>query len=214
MGTIRHGANGGFSGKAGSVIGSSWRNIDYIKGLPKKRSIGPSEKQLAQQAKFAYAVEFLQPIKDLLNIGFADSRRGKSTGYNIALRELIKNAVTGDYPDYEIDYSRVQISVGSLAQPFASALQANAPATIKVSWDYIANAMGSYQADKAVILLYNQQKKVHLVLAEQALRSEGEQAIEVPVSFTGDELSVWLFFINSELKKQSKSVYSGSINVI
>lgn len=35
MGTIRQGANGSFRGKAGSVIGSSWKGIDYIKGLPK-----------------------------------------------------------------------------------------------------------------------------------------------------------------------------------
>lgn len=40
MGTIRQGANGSFRGKAGSVIGSSWKGIDYIKGLPKKRTKG------------------------------------------------------------------------------------------------------------------------------------------------------------------------------
>lgn len=214
MGTIRHGANGGFSGKAGSVVGSSWRKIDYIKGLPRKRTKAPTEKQLAQQAKFALAVEFLQPVKELLNMGFADYRRGKSTGYNIALRELIKYSIMGDYPDYEIDYSRVQISVGSLSQPPASSLESNAPARLKVSWDYIEDALGSYQADEAVILLYNQQKKVHLVMRGQALRSEGELEIQLPGSFSGDELSVWLFFSNRELRKQSKSVYSGTVTVL
>ncbi len=34
MVTIRQGANGGFSGKAGSIIGTR-RDINYIKGLPR-----------------------------------------------------------------------------------------------------------------------------------------------------------------------------------
>ena len=70
MGTIRNGGNGAFSGKAGSFIGSSWRDINYIKGLPKISSKPKTLKQLEQQAKFAAAIRFLQPVKDLLNIGF------------------------------------------------------------------------------------------------------------------------------------------------
>jgi len=31
MGTIRQGALGGFSGKAGSMTGSNWKNVNYIK---------------------------------------------------------------------------------------------------------------------------------------------------------------------------------------
>lgn len=38
MATYSKGANGTFSGKVGSVIGSNWRSIDYMKGLSKKNS--------------------------------------------------------------------------------------------------------------------------------------------------------------------------------
>ena len=214
MGIIKQGANGGFSGKAGSVVGSSWRNIDYIKGLPRKRSKAPTEKQLAQQAKFTFAIEFFQPIKELLNMGFADQRRGKTTGYNIALRELIKNAVTGDYPDYQIDYSQVQISVGSLYHPPATSLEATDSGVVKLSWTHIEKAMGTYNGDLTVVLLYNLQKKTFVVIAEEVLRSEGEQEITLPESFSGDELAGWLFFVNKELKRQSRSVYSGTVTVL
>ncbi|MGQ7856375.1 DUF6266 family protein [Pedobacter sp. WC2501] len=37
-GNVSKGANGTFSGKVGSVIGSNWRSIDYMKGLSKKNS--------------------------------------------------------------------------------------------------------------------------------------------------------------------------------
>ncbi|WP_157258045.1 DUF6266 family protein [Pedobacter ginsenosidimutans] len=36
MATYSKGANGAFPGKVGSIIGSNWRSIDYLKGLPKK----------------------------------------------------------------------------------------------------------------------------------------------------------------------------------
>jgi hypothetical protein len=38
MAMYSKGANGAFSGKVGSIIGSNWPSIDYLKGLPKKSS--------------------------------------------------------------------------------------------------------------------------------------------------------------------------------
>jgi hypothetical protein len=38
MVTYSKSANGTFSGKVGSIIGSNWPSIDYLKGLPKKSS--------------------------------------------------------------------------------------------------------------------------------------------------------------------------------
>ncbi|MFB2118987.1 hypothetical protein [Parapedobacter sp. 2B3] len=38
MGIIKKGINGPFKGKAGSVVGSSWKKIDYIKGLQRKKA--------------------------------------------------------------------------------------------------------------------------------------------------------------------------------
>ena len=55
MGIIRQGANGGYSGKVGSTVGSSWKGIDYIKALPKKSSKPATQAQLEQQAKFKLA---------------------------------------------------------------------------------------------------------------------------------------------------------------
>lgn len=56
MGTIRKGANGGFSGKAGSVVGSSWREVDYIRGMPKRSGKPATILQLEQTVKFMTAV--------------------------------------------------------------------------------------------------------------------------------------------------------------
>lgn len=53
------GITGAYSGKVGSVIGSNWRNVDYVRSLSKRSNKPASEDQLAQRAHFALAVSFL-----------------------------------------------------------------------------------------------------------------------------------------------------------
>lgn len=86
MERIKQGAKGGFSGKAGSVIGSSWKNIEYSKDEPKTSHKYPSQRQLEQLAKFGLAVRFLKPVKNLLIIICGSIKEGRATGFNIAIR--------------------------------------------------------------------------------------------------------------------------------
>ena len=82
MGTISKGILGGFSGKVGTVIGGSWKGIEYMRSQPGRRSFIPSESRLAQQQKFALVMRFL-PMSGLLSISF-HSFAVKMTGINNA----------------------------------------------------------------------------------------------------------------------------------
>ncbi len=85
MGKIFTGVNGGFSGKVGSVIGSSWRSVNYMRGLSKPSDKATTEKQQAQRLRFATAIRFLKQISDVLNEGYAGQVTSRVTGYNLAL---------------------------------------------------------------------------------------------------------------------------------
>ncbi|WP_411274424.1 DUF6266 family protein, partial [Daejeonella sp.] len=91
---------GAFSGKAGSFIGSNWRDINYIKGILRISNKPKTQKQLEQQAKFALAVRFLRPVKLQVEAGFSKIKQGHTTSYNLALKQILVNAITGTYPDY------------------------------------------------------------------------------------------------------------------
>jgi hypothetical protein len=86
-----------------------------MKGLSKKSSKPTTNKQLAQRSKFALAPLYLSPIKDILNIGFKDKQLNKITGYNAAVKIFLNQAVSGSYPDFVIDFSKVVFSEGSLS---------------------------------------------------------------------------------------------------
>jgi hypothetical protein len=115
MGTINKGILGGFSGKVGTVVGGSWKGIDYMRSKGNNRNLNPTEKQLAQQLKFALIMRFVQPMAALLNTSFRNFAI-KMTGINNAFAYNIKNAVTGIYPSFEIDYSLALVSRGRSAQ--------------------------------------------------------------------------------------------------
>jgi Family of unknown function (DUF6266) len=110
MATLRKGLFGGFSGKLGGVVGSSWKGILVVKKLPAPRKTGPSPAQLEQQARFSQLVSFLRPVTPLLNKAFEKSNLNMSA-FNKALSNN-QNAVTGIYPDFKIDYSKVILCKG------------------------------------------------------------------------------------------------------
>ena len=52
MGKIKQGILGGFKGKVGTVIGSSWNGIAYMKGLPQSQKDPKTPAQVAQRNFF------------------------------------------------------------------------------------------------------------------------------------------------------------------
>ena len=66
MGTHKRGILGNFSGKVGTVIGSTWRGIWVMRGLTGREKGKPNPAQQQQQAKFSLMVKFLQPLSSLL----------------------------------------------------------------------------------------------------------------------------------------------------
>jgi len=213
MGTIKNGANGGFSGKAGSVVGSRWKDISYIKGLSKNRTKPPSQLQLEQQAKFATAVKFLRPIKDMLNITYAGMKAGKSTGFNMALRQVIKSAVQGVYPDYEINYSAVVLAEGGVAIAEGSVIAA-AGQKLLVSWEPEGNENGRFPEDRITVVIYDPTTNIFRNGVDDKTRADGELEVVLRSELIGRILQVYYFFTSRDGKKISPSIYAGEVTVI
>lgn len=210
MARYTKGALGAFSGKLGNVVGSNWRQIDYLRSLPRPSKKPASLLQMAQRAKFALATSFLSTIRDVLNVGFGDIRRGRSTGYNEATKVMLKSGISGDYPDFEIDYAKVVLSNGSLAQLPSIEFMENGPLSIEFNWESIVNERNSFEDDDVVILLYNKTKNLFSVY-EEAKRRDMAFSISMPGSFEGDELVSWVFLVKRDGNTTSSSQYIGEV---
>ena len=70
MGKISQGILGGFSGKVGTVIGSTWKSIHYMRAIATSVKDSRTEKQLFQRSKFLASINFLKTATPFVRIGY------------------------------------------------------------------------------------------------------------------------------------------------
>ncbi|HET6527345.1 MAG TPA: DUF6266 family protein [Balneolaceae bacterium] len=213
MGKYKNGATGAFSGKLGNIIGSHWRNIDYMRSRPDHVSNPNTPAQQKQRGKFALIVQFLKKFKPVIRAGFDKTSTNRSS-FNGAISYNLKNAVMGEVPDQQIDYPAVMVTRGDLYPPEGAVALSENPGEITFTWE-TNNLMGSASPDdEAVILLYNSTKERALYIAEDGpQRSEQTYTVTVPASHQGDDMEVYLSFVSADGEEVSSSVYLGSVTV-
>ncbi|APU97195.1 hypothetical protein K2F45_11680 [Sphingobacterium siyangense] len=214
MGTIVNGANGGFKGKAGSVIGSSWKSINYIKGLYKKRSKPASEAQLIQQEKFRTLMRFLLPINVFLKIGFGGKNTEKVTPMNAAFQFNLKRAITGAYPDFSLDYSNISISDGGLYGGGTVSASFDSGELIFTWSTGASETFETFADDLVYVLAYHPEKDEFISTPAPSTRSLGVVTFLVPDHLASGSVHTWLFLSNRSKTRVSKSVYLGEIQLI
>ncbi|MFD2555055.1 DUF6266 family protein [Sphingobacterium tabacisoli] len=212
MARFLKGITGAYTGKVGNVVGSSWRGIDYIRSLPKKSSKPASEDQIIQRTRFRMATNFLKSIKDILKIGFSDSKQRGRLGYNVAFQHFIGNAIQGTYPALTVDYSVVRIASGSLAPLMGLTMEESAPQQLTINWESQVNRFNAFADDEVVVLLYNVDENFFSVY-EGLTRADATLEITLPASYVSKTIVGWSFNIHRDGVATSSSQYLGEIEV-
>ncbi len=212
MGKINYGILGGFSGKVGTVIGSSWKGIAYMRAKTPKVKRVPTAKQLVQQQKFATIVDFLRPIKSYIHVGYKNYTQGQ-TAYNAATSYISRNAFSGEYPDVALNYADVLVSRGSL-QPVVDAVVTMATGKVKFTWTDNSDFSDASATDLAMPLIYNAERGEAVFELAAASRAEETVSIQIPSVWTGSTLHVYLGFVSDDGTSVANSVYLGTLTAI
>ena len=176
MGKIKQGILGGFKGKVGTVIGSSWNGIAYMKGLPQSIKNPKTAAQQAQRALFKEVQDLVGQLShEQLLFLFPNSAKGMSRR-NAMVQQLaafplvengekhvdladiasIGNAPTADLPDVTITASR---------------------STIPISWDAENDWRAQHGDEYPTICVFNvTQKKIFLVHSTVTVGASGIQS--------------------------------------
>ena len=208
MGKINQGILGGISGKVGNVIGGSWKGIDYLRIKPTSVANPRTEGQVNQRNKFTATLEFLQPNKDFINVGFKNYAI-KKTAFNAAMSEILGNAITGIAPDFSVDYADALLSKGSLSSVLNPSISISTPGEVSFSWDDNSVEVNANAVDKAMLLVYNPIKKESTIILDGATRSVGSDTVNIPFTYSGDTLEMYMAFVAAD-GKVSNSSYLGS----
>lgn len=211
MGTIKQGILGGFSGKVGTVIGGSWKGISYMRSQAQSIKNPRTDGQLSQRSKFALALDFLKPLTDVVRTGFK-LYSNKQTAFNAAMSYTLANAISGDYPDYELNFASALISRGSLTSATSGAAT-SANGSVTVTWGDNTGVGTAKATDKALIAVLNADKGEAVTVSAGEARSTATQTVSVPADWVGEEVQVYLGFISADAKEVANSVYLGAVSI-
>lgn len=101
MGVIKKGVLGGFSGKVGPVVGSSWKGIDVMRAMPQSVANPRTAKQVEQRRKFTAASQFASSILDSWIHPIINRQARRMSGYNLFMQWNIDRMVIQEGQDFE-----------------------------------------------------------------------------------------------------------------
>jgi len=209
MGKIPQGILGSLSGKVGSIIGGSWKGIDYIRIKPASVANPRTEGQVNQRNKFTITLEYLQATSDFIKVGYK-AFAVKKTEFNAAMSYVLNNAVGGIAPNFTIDYSLALLSRGSLSSVLNGSTDLATPGQVTFDWDDNSAEGNANTTDKAMVLVYNPSKKESVSILDGADRTVGSQVITIPNTYAGDTVELFMAFVSADGTQVSNSVYLGS----
>lgn len=89
MGVIKNGITGGFSGNVGSVVGSSWKGVSYMKSKPQSVKNPRSAGQVGQRLKMKNLVLLAQTFLSSWIQPLWNGAKAKMSGFNAFIMENI-----------------------------------------------------------------------------------------------------------------------------
>jgi len=220
MGTIKKGILGGFSGRVGNVIGSTWKGQDVMKIRPATVFNPNTERQQEQRAKFGMVGRFNRAHLNLIRIGFRAYTKNM-TAVNAAMSYNMANAVTGTWPNLEIDFSKVMISMGTLAPVSGVTALSEASASVSLGWASGLQSANGRGSDQVIVSLYDKLSGEVVFFLACASRQEESVSLSLPANWSGRTAEVFVFLISLEgtglaasRESVSNTVYAGSVTIM
>ena len=196
MGKIKQGILGGFRGKVGTVVGSYWNGIFYMKSLPQSYKKDRSGAKAMRQGYFKELVTLSMSLTNE-ELEFIYPRKPKGmTRRNLLVKQLASYAAVVD-KSKTVDLDSLT-SLGNAPVTDLPAVTVAANRTVlQISWDGVTYYREQHPDDFPVILLANiTQQRLFLVASSVAMKSSGKQSFEVelkPYGLERDEFSGFMF---------------------
>lgn len=204
MGRIANGVNGPVTGTVGTIVGSSWKGIPYIKARYKKRTAKATIREAANRQRFAAAQRWLKPLLDYVRQGFK-GYTPTVEGFIAAKSHLMRNAMTG----VDVDPALALVSFGSLPLAADIAVERTAGGQLQFSWDPRVGDEG-HPRDQVMLLAYDVDSGAAFYTTTGQFRSTGEDILAVDGK-KGHIYQVYFAFTAFDRSRQSDSVYLGTV---
>lgn len=201
---------GNFSGKVGNVVGRVRSDRTVIAVYQPEVSNPQTTSQMAQRQKLAKVTEFLKGAANIVRFSMKSLTK-YGTGWSAAIQYNITYAVTGSYPNQEVDPTDVRISAGNIDLPYSPSATADGT-TLSLTWADNTGMGNALATDVICAAAYNPTKSVWVYNSEIAERNERNGNFVVPTAWTGDNINVFMYCRRGNTEF-SNSSYLGTISL-
>ena len=204
------GVHGNMTGKIGNLVYYVRNGQNLVRKIGKTNK-PPTEAQLRVRLELKVTVQFLKPLLEFINAGFAIKAKGKNKSpYNFAVK-YNRKALKGIYPEIEIDYTKVIVSEGALMGAEGADVEAIDDG-LRYTWN---NTLSNWpdQNDQVMLLAYFPLEKKAVYLLAGAKRRVGMQVLFIPQDLRGQPAETYISFVTEDRKNIARSTYVGQVQV-
>jgi len=210
MAIVQNPITGRSKKKFGNAVFSTQfgQNVMRTKALEVKNPKTPG--QVNQRSKFKLMVFMSRILLGMIRVSFQNMAKGKSA-FNAFMQANIKTAITGTPGNYVISYPDLLLAKGPLFQAQNFLAGNDIAGKIKRTWTPPTDPLDASNSDKLYTIAYNETKGEWSYGQTSTLRSAGIDQQTVSAPWVGDTVHVYSFFVSTDGKQCSDSVYSGTV---
>ncbi len=192
MGVIKRGILGGFSGRVGSVVGTSWKGIAVIKSLPLSVANPKTAKQVDQRTKFKQTVLLAASILSTIIKPLWDRFASQMSGINAFVQKNVgiwDDALATPFLNFIFAQGKMQataISGTDFTTPGSDYL---------LSWLDDSGVGLKLSTDLVYAIVYNETQSNLSTSSAIAVRADLEVVVtSTSALVTADIIHAWLIF--------------------
>jgi hypothetical protein len=165
---------------------------------------------MEQRAKFVLMTNFHQPLTDFFKMTDKSYNRKKS-GYQKAFSENYHAALRGMHPSYSIDYGKVCLTRGTLANADPT-IHSSEPGRLTISWSGAVNWNGSLSSDQLWMAVFCEKLNRWIYKFDCSERYKQIYRMDL-TPFSGSRVQVFIGFLSADKKRVSDSLHAGELMV-
>lgn len=162
--------------------------------------------KLAVQQRMRLAMAFLNPLRPIIAESWLNHGKGsKKKAFGQALKNLMQDALEGDYPNQHVIPGRVNMSMGILPGLVVDDV-VHGEGALDVYFSSASAPLADAKG-QVVIVVYNPDQGVAARNTHVCLRNEGHIRVDLPPQLWKASFHVYLFVHSANKKQYSKSTY-------
>ncbi|MES2454998.1 MAG: DUF6266 family protein [Bacteroidota bacterium] len=212
MAILKNGLFGSISGKLGNTVTYDLKGKTVVRIIGKKSTKPPTVAQLANWQGMAVVNKFLKQVKLFIDVGFnVVAMAEQMYPQNKAVSVIKGMALTGVYPNIELDFSKVLLSTGDLPGLLnvAAVPESNG---IRFTWDPQEWIGWPYANDQVMLMAFMPDTGSANFVLSGAPRRMGYDFLEFPPALLTERMELYISVVSDNRKRSSVSQYLGRIN--